>query len=102
MSVGGGFLAFLPAVAMLVVLAAVFVTSPFSNVLNVCTVPLGYEWQSCPNCPAVGVEKMTWAECQHCGDKHRENFCAAAYRDGESFRFCSRVCLDAWGGREQS
>jgi len=95
-------LPFLPALVVGLIGLVVFAVSPLSNVLNVITVPLGYEWQSCPHCPAVGIDPITWSECAHCGEEHRENFGAAAYRDGARIPFCSSECLDIWKERDQS
>ncbi len=79
---------------LLFLVGTVFIISPFSNILNAITVPLGYEWQSCPNCPDVGIKKIEHAECAHCGEQHATNFGAAKYRDGERISFCSNDCLD--------
>lgn len=77
----------------------VFIISPFSNVLNIITVPLGYEWQSCPYCPDVGIKKITTTECEHCGDEHAENWGASyhpAGTDSPTYRFCSSECMYEW------
>lgn len=79
-----------------IVALTMFAMTPLSNVLNVVTIPLGYEWQSCPYCPAFGVEKITHAECVTCGARHAENFGSAVHRDGDEFRFCSLGCSQQW------
>lgn len=79
---------------VLLILGMAFLLSPFSNVLNVITVPLGYKWSSCPYCMAVSVEKIEWADCANCGRRHMTNFGAVWYRDGDELRFCDSGCLD--------
>lgn len=73
-----------------------FLLSPFSEILNVITVPLGYQWLSCPYCPDVSLRRITWADCDHCGTRHRTNFGAAKYKDGDEYRFCDWDCLTTW------
>lgn len=85
-------------VAVVLVAVPVFLMSPASLVLNFITVPLGYEWQSCPYCPEFGIEKITKAECEQCGEVHAENWGAAKYKDGDRLPFCSNECLDDWNG----
>jgi len=60
-----------------VALGTLFVISPASNILNLITVPLGYEWSSCPYCPDVGVRKITYSDCAVCGSETVENFSAS-------------------------
>jgi len=75
-----------------------FAMTPFSNMLNVITVPLGYEWQSCPFCPEFGVEKITYTDCANCGDRIAENFNRSQSPAGESewYCFCSDECHGNW------
>jgi len=78
----------------------VFLATPLSNVLNVVTVPLGYEWQSCPYCPDFGVEKITYTECANCSREITENFSRGRSPAGEStmYHFCSNDCYNVWNG----
>ncbi len=74
----------------------VFLMTPFSNVLNLITVPLGYEYSSCPYCPEFGVKKIEYEECDNCGEEHATNFGASWYtggQDGEKYHFCQNECL---------
>jgi len=74
-----------------------FLMTPVSNILNVVTVPLGYEYSSCPYCPEFGITKIEYENCDHCGEEHGRGYSgAAAYRDGEEYVFCSNDCLDDW------
>jgi len=91
-----------PVALLILVVVPLFLMSPFSNILNVITVPLGYEWQSCPYCPEFGIEKITKADCDHCGDEHVENWGAGARRDGDWYSFCDSDCLDGWKATEKS
>jgi hypothetical protein len=77
-----------------------FFMTPFSNVLNAITVPLGYEWQSCPYCPEFGIKKITYTDCANCGTEITENFSTgrSPAGDSEMYRFCDRDCLDSWNG----
>jgi len=61
----------------LLVAGVVFIVSPLSNVLNFITVPLGYEWSSCPHCPEVAIRKITYSDCAVCGAETAENFSAS-------------------------
>lgn len=83
--------------APIVLLAGlVFLVSPLSNVLNVVTVPLGYEWQSCPNCMDVGIRKIERTQCDNCGTEHVTNWGASWYTGGENgdkYEFCDSNCL---------
>jgi len=81
---------------ILLVGGLLFAMTPLSNVVNIVTVPLGYEWSSCPFCPAFSIEKIEWAECDNCGRRHRTNFGAAKYKDGNEWRFCDSDCLDGF------
>ena len=78
----------------------VFAATPFSIVLNVITVPLGYEWQSCPYCPTFGIERITYTECANCGTEITKNFSRGRSPAGDStmYHFCDNDCYDAWGG----
>lgn len=90
---------FFPLIVIALVLGLFFLMTPFSNVLNVITIPLGYEFSSCPNCPEFTIEKITYHECAECGDEHGRGVSGtAAYRDGERYLFCSNDCLDGWDG----
>jgi hypothetical protein len=80
-------------VPVAIALGAVFTISPASNLLNVVTVPLGYQWQSCPHCPAVSIRRVRWAECENCGERHRTNFGSARWDDGERIPYCGLDCL---------
>lgn len=74
-----------------------FLMTPISNVLNVITVPLGYEYSSCPFCPEFGIKKIEYVDCDNCGDEHGRGYSgAAAYRDGTKYVFCSNECLQDW------
>lgn len=81
----------------------IFSMTPLSNILNVVTVPLGYEWQSCPNCPSFGIEKITYTDCANCGETVAENFSRSTSPAGEStwYYFCDSDCHDEWGGENQ-
>ena len=93
---------FFPLVVFGLVLGLFFLMTPFSNVLNVVTVPLGYEFSSCPNRPEFTIEKITYHECAQCGEEHGRGVSGtAAYRDGEKYPFCSLDCLDEWGGPDE-
>lgn len=79
------------------IVGALFLMTPVSNVLNVVTLPLGYEYSSCPNCPEFGITKLEYHDCAQCGAEHGRGFGGAAvHRDGEEWVFCSNDCLDAW------
>lgn len=73
-----------------------FLMLPVSNVLNVITVPLGYEYSSCPYCADFGLRKIEYGDCDNCGDEHATNFGASWYtggQDGDKYHFCSNDCL---------
>lgn len=90
---------FFPIVVIGLVLGLFFLMTPFSNILNAITIPLGYEFSSCPNCPEFTIEKITYHECAQCGDEHARGVSGtAAYRDGEKYCFCSLDCLGDWDG----
>jgi hypothetical protein len=77
----------------------IFLTTPLSNILNIITVPLGYEYSSCPYCPEFGIQKIEYSECDNCGERHGRGYSgAAAYRDGSKYEFCSNECLSSWEG----
>lgn len=82
--------------ALLLVLLPLLLTTPLANVLNVITVPLGYEISSCPYCPEFSINKVSKSECEHCGEEHIENFGAAKYAGDGEFRFCDSDCLEQW------
>jgi len=74
----------------------IFLMTPLSNILNVITVPLGYEYSSCPYCPVFHVRKIEYDECDNCGKEHATNFGASWYtggQDGEKYYFCQNECL---------
>ena len=60
-----------------------FLMLPISNVLNAVTVPLGYEYSSCPYCPEFSVKKIEYEECDNCGEEHATNFGASWYTGGQ-------------------
>ena len=91
------FFSVLGVVLLLLVFGLFFLMLPISNVLNLITIPLGYEYSSCPHCPAFGVTKIEYEDCDHCGEEHGRGYSgAAACRNGDKYVFCSNDCLDAW------
>lgn len=95
-------LALMGGISVLVVGGFVFLTLPISNVLNVITVPFGYEYSSCPYCPDFGVKKIEIVACENCGRVQKRGFSGAAiHRGGGSYLFCSNECLDDWKGAEK-
>jgi hypothetical protein len=86
----------LPTVVLGGLLFLFLLTTPAANVLNVVTVPLGYEIQSCPYCPEVGIEKITYTDCTVCGTEIAENFSAGTSPSGDSelHHVCEDCTLD--------
>ena len=78
------------------VVGMMFLMSPLSNVLNIITAPLGYEYSSCPYCPKFGVTKIQYETCEQCGKKHGRGFAAPAFYGDETHMFCSNECLQEW------
>ena len=76
--------------------------SPAGHVLNIITVPLGYQFQSCPYCPDFGIKKITYTDCENCGSEITENFSYGRSPAGESqmHYFCNRECHDSWGDNQ--
>lgn len=73
-----------------------FLLTPLSNVLNVITVPLGYQYISCPCCLDITIREIEYENCDNCGQEHATNWGASWYtggEDGDKYYFCDSDCL---------
>lgn len=80
-------------------MTALFVLmTPLANYLNIITVPLGVEVSSCPYCPDFTIRRITWTDCDCCGDRIRENFAHKKSAAGSSdwLHFCDYECKEDW------